>query len=80
METFNIYEAKAQLSELVRRALAGEHIVIAKAGTPLVKLAPYQKPRPRQGGQWKGRIWIADDFDAPLQDMDAEIYGEPNSD
>lgn len=66
-QTLNLYQAKTRLSELVDRAAAGEEIVIAKAGTPkarLVPMAPSAKPR-RPGG-WEGRVWIADDFDAPL--------------
>ena len=65
--TLNLYEAKTRLSELVERAAAGDEIVIAKNGRPrarLVALAPARRPR-RPGGS-KGRIWIAEDFDAPL--------------
>src|SRR4029077_15269042 len=40
---FNIAEAKAKLSELLDRALAGEDIVIARAGTPLAKLTPLKR-------------------------------------
>ena len=36
----NIAEAKAKLSELLDRALAGEEIIIARAGKPLARLAP----------------------------------------
>lgn len=66
----NLYEAKTHLSELVEQAAAGHEIVIAKAGEPmarLVSLAPPVRPL-RTPGRWKGQIWIADDFDAPLPD------------
>lgn len=66
----NLYEAKTHLSELVELAAAGREIVIAKAGEPrarLVSLLPPSRP-PRTPGQWKGQIWIAEDFDAPLPD------------
>lgn len=60
----NIYEAKTQLSDLVERAAGGEDIVIAKAGTPKVRLVAVQEARrPRQPGGWEGRVEIADDFD-----------------
>jgi prevent-host-death family protein len=63
----NLYEAKTHLSDLVERAAAGEEIVIAKAGRPKARLVPLQKAqRPRKPGLWKGAVWIADDFDAPL--------------
>lgn len=63
----NLYEAKTHLSELVERAAAGEEIVIAKAGRPKARLVPLEKAeKPRTPGVWKGRLWISDDFDAPL--------------
>jgi prevent-host-death family protein len=65
--TVNLYEAKTKLSELVDRAAAGEEIVIAKAGKPKARLVPIAPARPkRKPGVWKGKVWIADDFDAPL--------------
>ena len=64
---FNIYEAKTHLSELVERAAAGEEIVIAKAGKPLARLVPLAQEKPRRvPGAWKGKMWIADDFDDDL--------------
>jgi prevent-host-death family protein len=65
--TVNLYEAKTKLSELVDRAAAGEEIVIAKAGKPKARLVPARQKRPkREPGVWKGRLWISEDFDAPL--------------
>jgi prevent-host-death family protein len=66
---YNLYQAKTSLSELVERASNGEEIIIAKAGRPLAKLVPIRKgtKRRRPGGS-KGKIFIADDFDAPLPD------------
>lgn len=65
--TMNLYEAKTHLSELVERAAAGEEIVIAKAGRPKARLVPLERAeQPRKPGVWKGQVWIADDFDAPL--------------
>jgi len=66
MSQYNIAEAKAQLSELTRRALAGEEVIIARDNTPLVRLIPLQATRhPRRPGSGKGQLlWIASDFDA----------------
>ncbi len=65
----NIHEAKTHLSRLVQRAADGEDIVIAKAGAPMVRLVPYEPAtEPRVPGAWKGKVWIADDFDDPLPD------------
>jgi prevent-host-death family protein len=66
----NIHGAKSQLSKLVERALAGEEVVIAKAGKPMVRLVPVRdSDAPRKGGQWKGKIHIADDFDELPDDI-----------
>lgn len=63
-EIVNMHEAKSTLSRLVERALAGEDVVIARNGTPLVRLVPIPtKSKPRVPGRSKGRIWIAPDFD-----------------
>ena len=66
----NIYEAKTRLSELVEQASRGETVVIAKSGTPMAKLVPlsYGPKRKIKFGLMKGKIEIADDFDAPLPD------------
>jgi prevent-host-death family protein len=62
----NLYEAKTQLSSLVEEAAAGAEIIIAKAGKPRAKLVAVRGVTRRQPGRGKGRIRIADDFDAPL--------------
>jgi prevent-host-death family protein len=70
MQTVNMHEAKSQLSALVKAALDGEEVVIAKAGNPLVRLVPYQKRKmPRRPGRLKGLIKISPDFD----EIDDEI-------
>ncbi len=74
MQTVNMHEAKSQLSALVQSVLDGEDVVIAKAGTPLVRLIPFQEvPRPREPGRLKGQIRIADDFDA-VDDEIADLF------
>lgn len=65
-ETLNLYEAKTHLSRLVDRAAGGEEIIIAKNGKPLARLVPLEVKKPREPGGWKGKIWVADDFDDPL--------------
>lgn len=79
MEIVNSYEAKTHLSKLIRRALDGERIVIARAGKPLVELLPYRERKPRVGGIWKGEVRMADDFDEPLEDLEQAIYDDDAS-
>jgi len=53
MKTVNIHAAKAHLSALVEEALAGEEIIIAKAGKPVVRLAPLE---PKSFDRKPGRL------------------------
>ena len=79
MHITNISEAKAQLSALIERALAGEEVIIGKAGKPVVKLVRYQRcEEKRQPGALKGKIKIADDFDELPEDI-AEAFGMKKS-
>jgi prevent-host-death family protein len=65
----NVHEAKTHFSKLLQRVAGGEEITIAKAGVPVARLVPFS---PKQGkrklGIDEGRIYIANDFDAPLPD------------
>ena len=75
MHVTNVSEAKAQLSALIEKVLAGEEVIIGKAGKPVVKLVRYQRSEEkRQPGALKGKIKIADDFDE-LPDDIAEAFG-----
>lgn len=65
--TVNIHEAKTHLSQLLQRVMAGEEIIVAKAGTPVARLVPFVAQLvQRLPGSAQGQIWIAPDFDAPL--------------
>ena len=67
MQTVNLHAAKTHLSRLVDQAAAGEEIVIAKAGKPVAKLVPLDRPRARRVlGSLQGRLRVPDDFDEPL--------------
>jgi prevent-host-death family protein len=61
MRRVNVQQAKTHLSRLLEDAVAGEEIVIAKAGRPYVKLVPcLPEQATRKLGGWKGRVWIAE--------------------
>jgi prevent-host-death family protein len=75
-KTVNLHAAKTHLSRLVDEAVAGEEIVIAKAGKPMVRLVPVAAKRRRRGfGADRGRIWVSEDFDAPLPDAMLRAFG-----
>lgn len=71
----NVYEAKTQLSSLLDRALAGETIVIARAGKPMVRLEPVAQARKSRsgvkfGGALAGKLGLSPDFYEPFTDED----------
>lgn len=55
MKQVNVYEARGQFSKLLEEAEAGEEIVIARNGTPVVRLVPVTPPK-RRLGRWHGRL------------------------
>lgn len=68
----SLRDAEAQLSTLIRRASAGEEVLIDD-GSVTVRLVPLPVDResnrkPTFGG-WGSPIVMADDFDAPLEDF-----------
>ena len=74
----NIHDAKSRLSKLVEQAMNGEEVIIAKAGQPMVRLVPIRADdSPRLGGQWKGRVRMADDFDSLPDDIAAAFGIDP---
>ena len=65
----NTHDAKTRLSRLLEDVERGADVVIARAGRPVARLVAVSPDRPtRQPGALKGRIRIANDFDAPLPD------------
>jgi prevent-host-death family protein len=71
-----MHEAKTKLSQLVERAEAGEDIVIARNGEPVVRLVPVAGAASLSPvrGVWRGRARIAEDFDE-LPDDIADAFG-----
>jgi prevent-host-death family protein len=66
----NMHDAKSSLSRLVKRAAAGEEILIANHGKPVAMLT--RIPNRRKRVPWdifKGKIDMAADFDAPLEEF-----------
>ena len=62
MNHINLFDAKASLSSLVAHAMAGEEIVIAKHGKPMVRLVPVASGG-RKPGSAAGKITLAKDFE-----------------
>ena len=72
IEDIGAFEAKTRLSELLEKVSRGHVYRITRRGKPVAELRPVSTStrRPVFGAD-RGRIAIADDFDAPLEDMQA---------
>ena len=61
----NMLEAKNQLSKLVQAALAGEDVIIANKGVPVVRLVKIgRQPCKRKPGAWSALPEASEDWDA----------------
>jgi prevent-host-death family protein len=67
----SVAEAKAKFSELVKRAEGGEEVAVTRHGKVVARLVPpaTTSKKPPLLGALKGKIWIADDFDEPLEEF-----------
>ena len=71
----SIAEAKAHFSAIVDEASGGKSFIICRAGRPLVVVSQYVQAAPKRlPGSLKGKLRMADDFDA-LPDGFAEAFG-----
>jgi prevent-host-death family protein len=76
MTTYNMLEAKTNLSRLIEAVESGREaeIVIARNGKPAAKLVPIgEKPAPRRLGLARGKFIIPDDIDVD-NDLIAEMF------
>jgi prevent-host-death family protein len=70
MARYDIAEAKARFSELIEKAVLGEEVVVAKGNKPIAKITAL-KPARTKMGTGKGQVlYVAPDFDAPLEDFE----------
>lgn len=79
MRIVNISDAKATLSKLVERVLQGDEVIIGKAGKPVAKLVRFDAdsaPRNLAQGIWRGKVWMAEDFDELPEGLMRSFMGE----
>jgi antitoxin (DNA-binding transcriptional repressor) of toxin-antitoxin stability system len=70
-----IYKAKARLSYLIDRALAGEEIVILRDKVPVVRLTPIDAaPIGRKFGAYKNKASVGPEFFEPLPEEELSAW------
>ena len=70
MQIANIHQTKTNLSNLIRRAIGGKEVIVARASNS-------RDTRPRTGGQWRGKLWVAPDFDTPDPQLESQFCDAP---
>jgi prevent-host-death family protein len=70
-QVVSIDTAKSNLSQLVKRAAAGETVYIGAYGRAEVKLVPVEPSEraPRRFGLLAGKLRLPEDLDAPLLEV-----------
>lgn len=66
MTIVNVHQAKTQLSRLLAQVEAGEEVMIARRGEPVVRLVACKPRSKRQPDVLKGKIVVPEDFFEPL--------------
>ncbi len=65
MKPVKMHEAKTNFSRLIALVEAGEEVIVQRDDRPVARIVPYRvAARARAAGALKGRIKLADDFDA----------------
>ena len=72
----NVHEAKSQLSKLIERVLAGEEVVIARSGKPVVDLVLHRQHELVIGlDEWRHLELDPALFDGVDPETNAAFYG-----
>ena len=74
MSQVMLEDVGSQIVQLVQRASSGEDIVIVRDSTPVARITalPEEQPKTIRPGYGSGKddiLYMADDFDAPLEDF-----------
>jgi prevent-host-death family protein len=70
MQSVTLEKAQTALADLVQKVAHGEQFTITQNGEPKAVLSAVEAKRGKaKAGSLKGKIWISEDFDAPLEDF-----------
>jgi prevent-host-death family protein len=75
MSSYNVHEAKSNLSRLLQKTAAGEEVIIMRDGQPVAQLIPYRaRGRKRQLGFAAGQIEMTEGWERPMTDAEADAF------
>jgi len=79
----NILEAKNRLSQIIQSALAGEEVVIANRGNPVVRLVPIEQNKaqltPQTFSQWLKDNPLPEHLKVAAQSIDESVESQRDS-
>jgi prevent-host-death family protein len=76
-QTYDVQEAKENLSRLLEKVASGAEVIIAEAGKPLARISRIDERVGIRFGVLKGKVRISEDFDAPMpEEMLSEFEGK----
>lgn len=65
----SVRECRARLSELLDKARSGETVIVTRRGREVARIQPPEVKPNREGGWYKGPLWMAPDFDETPEDI-----------
>jgi prevent-host-death family protein len=75
----NLHQAKTTLSQLVEQVENGEEVILARAGKPVARIVAIRSSGRRTLGQWRGRVRMSEDFDAPVLEVELAAWLDERS-
>ena len=78
--SYNIHDAKTQLSRIIERVERGEEIILNRAGTPVAKVVPLPRTVRRRGrGSLRGQVTLSPDWDSSGVNDGIAVDFEPDA-
>lgn len=75
MGSYNVHEAKSNLSRLLQKTVAGEEVIIMRDGEPVAELIPFRKrTRKRELGFAAGQIRMKEGWERPMTDAEVDAF------
>ena len=69
-DLINVHDLKTNYSKYLDKVASGQEILLGKHGKVVAKIVPIaQAQQPRVPGSLKGKVWMSNDFDVPMNNL-----------
>ena len=80
MASYNVHEAKSNLSRLLKKTAEGERVIIMRDGEPVAELVPYRRPRKKiRLGFAAGQVQMAEGWEKAMTDNEVADFLAPKA-